>query len=153
MKKILIALGVISLLGIGSFTINANASDQYSGTTIENIPVQVETMQNEDTNFDNKIKECKNLTEEQQNLIKQGYDELSEEEKSIFNEYCEKYKRNLTEEELQEYNKLQDKVHKYMNDEFKENINEKRELRKNKQNNCNGEKQSKGQGRNQRNCR
>lgn len=141
MKKQLIALGIASLIGIGTFTVNASASDQE---------VEVKNIETGNYNLKNQGNGCNSLSEDQKKLIEKGYNELTDEEKDIFNKYREQRKRNLSEEQLNEFYKIQDKVHKYMDEDFKAQVQERRELRKNNKGQgrgCgNGQGQGQGQG-------
>lgn len=89
MKKSLLALGIVSLLGTGLFTANASA---------DNI------------NLDNTA-----VVSQQNNNFRQRNK----------NDMCS----NLTEEQLNEYYKIQDKVHKYMDEDFKAQMKKRREER------------------------
>lgn len=123
MKKSLIALGVVSLLGLGVFTTDASASDQNTDSQI------ISDADNQENNRQ-RNNMCRNLTEEQKALIEKGYNELTQEEKDIYDKYHGQPKRDLSEEQLNEYYKIQDKVHKYMGEEFISQMKERREQRK-----------------------
>ena len=123
MKKSLIALGVVSLLGLGMFTTDASASDQSTDSQI------ISGADNQENNRQ-RNNMCRNLTEEQKALIEKGYNELTQEEKDIYDKYHGQPKRDLSEEQLNEYYKIQDKVHKYMGEEFIAQMKEIREQRK-----------------------
>ncbi|HSQ89488.1 hypothetical protein [Romboutsia sp.] len=127
MKKSLIALGVVSLLGLGAFTMDVSASDQNTDSKII-----ADADNQEDTRRNNRQRNnmCRNLTEEQLSLIEKGYNELTQEEKGIYDKYHRQPKRDLSEEQLNEYHKIQDKVHKYMGEEFIAQMKERREQRK-----------------------
>lgn len=132
MKKSLIALGVVSLLGLGTFNITANASEQVAKPKAEastSTPIKNRT-------------DCK-LSEEQQSLLEKGYNELTVEEKATFDKYHGESKRDLSEEQINEYFKVHDKAFKYMDDNFKAEMKEKREE---KQINRENRGQHKGQG-------
>jgi hypothetical protein len=122
-EKILIALGVVSLLGLGKFTTDASASDQNTDSQI------ISDADNQENNRQ-RNNMCRNLTEEQKALIEKGYNELTQEEKDIYDKYHGQPKRDLSEEQLNEYHKIQDKVHKYMGEEFITQMKERREQRK-----------------------
>jgi hypothetical protein len=123
MKKSLIALGVVSLLGLGVFTTDASASDQNTDSQI------ISDTDNQENNRQ-RNNMCINLTEEQKAFIEKGYNELTQEEKDIYDKYHGQPKRDLSEEQLNEYYKIQDKVHKYMGEEFISQMKERREQRK-----------------------
>jgi hypothetical protein len=123
MKKSLIALCVVSLLGLGVFTTDASASDQNTDSQI------ISDADNQENNRQ-RNNMCRNLTEEQKALIEKGYNELTQEEKDIYNKYHGQPKRDLSEEQLNEYYKIQDKAHKYMGEEFISQMKERREQRK-----------------------
>jgi hypothetical protein len=123
MKKSLIALGVVSLLGLGVFTTDASASDQNTDSQI------ISDADNQENNRQ-RNNMCRNLTEEQKALIEKGYNELTQKEKDIYDKYHGQPKRDLSEEQLNEYYKIQDKVHKYMGEEFISQMKERREQRK-----------------------
>lgn len=125
MKKSLLALGIVSLLGTGLFTANANADN----IKLDNIAVV--SQQNNNFRERNKNDMCSNLTQEQKSLIKKGYNELTQEEKSMYDKYRGQSKRDLSEEQLNEYLKIQDKVHKYMDEDFKAQMKKRREERQN----------------------
>lgn len=137
MKKQLIALGIASLIGIGTFTINVSASDQE---------IEIKNIESGNYNFTNKGNRCTNLSEDQKQLMKKGYNELTEAEKEIFSNYREQRKRDLTEAQLTEFYQLQDKVHKYMDEDFKSQVQQKREFRKSKQSQGRGCGKDQGQG-------
>lgn len=134
MKKSLLALGIVSLLGTGLFTANANADNIKLDNTA------VVSQQNNNFRERNKNDMCSNLTQEQKSLIKKGYNELTQEEKSMYDKYRGQSKRDLSEEQLNEYLKIQDKVHKYMDEDFKAQMKKRREERQNNRG------QGKGQG-------
>lgn len=152
MKKSLIALSVVSLLGLGAFTVQANASDQNAPS---NNSIKEITNNSNRGNGSQKQKNnmCKNLTEEQQKLIEKGYSELTQEEKDMYDKYHQNHKKDLSEEELNKYYQIVDKVYKYMDEDFKSQVKERREQRKlhreEMQNNLNkGNSQGKGRGKN-----
>lgn len=116
MKKQIVVLGIASLLGMGAFTLNASASDQEK---------EVKSMEYVYKDI-NRGKKCNNLSEEQRKLLEKGYNELSDKEKESLNKYRGQC-RNLTEEELSEYYAILDKMHKYMDEDFKTEVKEKRE--------------------------
>ena len=163
MKKSLIALSVVSLLGLGVFTIQVSASDQgdsaKSDTTIENTQTFTNSNIQKDYTCTNgnlqRDYSCDNLTDEQKSLIEKGYNELTQEEKDLFDKYHRQPKRDLSEDELNKYYEVSDKVHKYMDEEFKAQVKEKREAKKlhreeKKNNQGNGKGQGKRQG--QKSC-
>lgn len=123
MKKSLLALGIVSLLGTGLFTANASADNANLDDTA------VVSQQNNNFRQRNKNDMCSNLTEEQKSLIEKGYNELTQEEKSMYDKYRGQSKRDLSEEQLNEYYKIQDKVHKYMDEDFKAQMKKRREER------------------------
>jgi len=138
MKKSLIALGVVSLLGLGMFTTDASASDQSTDSQI------ISDSDNQENNRQ-RNNMCRNLTEEQKALIEKGYNELTQEEKDVYDKYHGQPKRDLSEEQLNEYYKIQDKVHKYMGEEFISQMKERREQRKiHRQERQNNQGQKKG---------
>lgn len=145
MKRTAIALSLISMLGVGAFTVISNASDQGVNPT----PITNET------NVANTRTGCPGnkgkmeLTQEQKTLLQKGYDELTQEEKNTLEEYRNLGKRNLSEEQLKEIHDIQDKAHKYMDEDFKALVKERREqreLRKQNGNYQNGQGQRKGNG-------
>jgi len=142
MKKSLIALGVVSLLGLGSFTIDASASEQNIDSKII---VGADNQENTRQNNRQRNNMCRNLTEEQKSLIEKGYNELTQEEKDIYDKYHGQPKRDLSEEQLNEYYKIQDKAHKYMDEDFIAQTKERREQRKiHRQERQNNQGQGKG---------
>lgn len=152
MKKSLIALSVVSLLGLGAFTVQANASDQNAPS---NNSIKEITDNSNRGNGEQKQKNsmCNNLTEEQQKLIEKGYNELTQEEKDMYDKYHQKHKKDLSEDELNKYYQIADKVYKYMDEDFKTQVKERREQRKlhreKMQNNINkGNSHGKGRGKN-----
>lgn len=143
MKKSLIALGVVSLLGLGSFTMDVSASDQ---NTDSKIIAGADNQENNRLQKPQRNNMCENLTEEQLSLIEKGYNELTQEEKNIYDKYYRQPKRGLSEEQLDEYQKIQDKVHKYMDEDFKAQIKERRTQMKERRENNQG-KRGRGMGR------
>lgn len=142
MKKSLIALGVVSLLGVGAFTIDASASEQ---STSSKIIVGADNQENNRKHNRQRNNMCRNLTEDQKAMIKKGYDKLTQKEKDIFDKYHRQPKRDLSEEQLNEYYKIQDKVYKYMDKEFIARMKERREQRKiHRQERQNNQVQGKG---------
>lgn len=127
MKKSLIALGVVSLLGLGALTTNVSANEQ---STDSQIIVGSDNQENTRQNNRQRNNMCNNLTEEQKSTIEKGYNELTQEEKDIFDKYQGQSKRDLSEEQLNEYYKIQDKAHKYMDEDFIAQTKERREQRK-----------------------
>ena len=142
MKKSLIALGVVSLLGLGAFTMDVSASDQ---NTDSKIIAETDNQENNRQHNRQRNNMCRNLTEEQKSLIEKGYNELTQEEKDIFDKYHRQPKRDLSEEQLNEYHEIQDKAYKYMGEEFIAQMKERREQRKiHRQERQNDQRQGKG---------
>lgn len=131
MKKTILTLGLITAIGASGFTFIANASDQGENPQLLNTP-QICTNYN-GTNCGNGQRLGSqvyySLTEQQQNLLYQGYIELTDEEKELLDNYRETRKRDLTQEQLNEFYVLQDKTHKYMDDKFKAQVEQRREDR------------------------
>lgn len=74
--------------------------------------------------------ECR-LTDEQQKLIDKGYNELTKDEKTIFDKYYKQPKNNLTDEELNKYFEIHDRAYKYLGSDFLENMKQNRSERLN----------------------
>lgn len=149
MNSKLIALGIASLIGVGAFTVNASASD--SGLEVKEEAVYQDVNgENGNYRMRNKNGLCNNLSDEQKKLLEQGYNELNEDEKKALELYRGKDKRRLSEEELQEFYQIQDKLYKYMDEDFKVKVKERREFRKNNKGQGRGCGQGKGRG--QGNC-
>lgn len=129
LKKIILSLSVMSAIGIGSMGVIANANEKV--------------VTNNETNYRQQNRQECSLTDEQQKLIEKGYNELTEDEKVIFDKYYKQSKYNLSQNELNEYFSIHDKVYKYLGDEFLENIKQERSERLNNKHTQNG----KGQGR------
>lgn len=148
MIKKAIILSVVSMISVGAFTMTSNASDQ--GVNYQ--PKVNETSVDNDT-YSKPRDNCKGkveLTEDQKALLEKGYNELTQAEKDTLETYKTTGKRNLSEEQLKELYAIQDKVHKYMDDNFKQKVQERREQRKlrieNKDNNGQGLKKGNRQG-------
>lgn len=91
--------------------------------------------------------ESNNVTMERRSDCK-----LTEEEKEVFDKYYRQPKRDLTTEERDEYFDAHDKVYQYMDEDFTNKMQEKRENCNNTDRgngNCDGQ----GQGRRQGQCR
>ncbi|MGL4910866.1 MAG: hypothetical protein ACRC3Y_00410 [Romboutsia sp.] len=147
MKKSLIALSVVSLLGLGVFTTQVSASDQSDGTKVDTTIKNTQICINGNPQRKDR---CASLTDEQKSLIEKGYNELTQEEKDLFDKYHRQSKKDLSEVELNKYYEVCDKVHKYMDEEFKIQVKEKREEKKShKEEMKNNQGHGKGQGKRQ----
>lgn len=133
-KNIAITLSIATILGVGMLgTVTARASDDFQDSTAVN-------ESNSNNNYLNGYW-CENnpnikLTEEQKQLFDKGYNELTNEEKSFFDQYHGKSKRNLSEDELNKYYEIHNKAFKYLGNEFIEDCNNKRENMMNRRGNC-----------------
>lgn len=130
LKKIILSLSVMSAIGVGSMGVIANANEKV--------------VTNNETNYRQQNRQECSLTEEQQKLIEKGYNELTEDEKVIFDKYYKQSKYNLSQNELNEYFSIHDKVYKYLGDEFLENIKQERSERLNNRHTQNGKSQGRG---------
>ncbi|GAA0711252.1 hypothetical protein GCM10008904_23500 [Paraclostridium ghonii] len=130
LKKIILSLSVMSAIGVGSMGVIANANEKV--------------VTNNETNYRQQNRQECSLTDEQQNLIEKGYNELTEDEKIIFDKYYKQSKSNLSQNELNECFSIHDKVYKYLGDEFLENIKQERSERLNNKHTQNGKAQARG---------
>lgn len=108
-KNFVASLGIISMLGLGLTSIVSYASD--SGK-VDN---KNSSIVKNDTYYYNEY--CR-LTDEEQKLVDKGYNELTQNEKNIFNKYYGQEKYDLSEQELNEYYKIHDKVYKYLGESY-----------------------------------
>ncbi|MGL6104519.1 hypothetical protein [Romboutsia sp.] len=141
MRRTAIALSIISMLGVGSFTVISNASDQGLSPqpAINENTVATNTTYTNPTNNGN-CKRGMSLTQEQKTLIEKGYNELTQVEKETLGKYRSLGKGNLSDTQLKELYTIEDKVNKYMDENFKAIVKERREnreLRKEQRNNGN----------------
>ncbi|WP_250674508.1 hypothetical protein LZ906_005320 [Paraclostridium ghonii] len=130
LKKIILSLSVISAIGVGSMGVIANANEKV--------------VTNNETNYRQQNRQECSLTDEQQKLIEKGYNELTEDEKVIFEKHYKQSKSNMSQNELNEYFSIHDKVYKYLGDEFLENIKQERSERLNNRHTQNGKSQGRG---------
>ncbi|WP_419742833.1 hypothetical protein [Paraclostridium dentum] len=130
LKKIILSLSVISAIGFGSMGVIANANEKSS--TDNSFSYRYQNRQ-----------ECR-LTDEQQKLIDKGYNELTKDEKTIFDKYYKQPKSNLSDEELNKYFEIHDKAYKYLGSDFLENMKQNRSERLNNGHMKNGQGQGRG---------
>lgn len=129
LKNLILSLGVISAIGVGSMGVIANANEESD--TDSSFSYRSQNRQ-----------DCR-LTEDQQKLIDKGYNELTKDEKEIFDKYYKQPKSNLSDEELNKYFEIHEKVYKYLGNDFLENMKKNRSERLNNKHMRNGQ----GQGR------
>lgn len=130
LKKIILSLSVISAIGFGSMGVIANANEK--SYTDNSFSYRHQNRQ-----------ECR-LTDEQQKLIDKGYNELTKDEKTIFDKYYKQPKSNLSDEELNKYFEIHDKAYKYLGSDFLENMKQNRSERLNNGHMKNGQGQGRG---------
>ena len=130
LKKIILSLSVISAIGFGSMGVIANANEKSS--TDNSLSYRSQNRQ-----------ECR-LTDDQQKLIDKGYNELTKDEKLIFDKYYKQPKSNLSDEELNKYFEIHDKAYKYLGSDFLENMKQNRSERLNNGHMKNGQGQGRG---------
>lgn len=87
--------------------------------------------------------ECR-ITDDQQNLIDKGYNELTKDEKSMFDKYYRQSKSSLSDEELNKYFEIHDKVYKYLGSDFLSNMKQHRSERLNDRHMINGQGRGRG---------
>ncbi|MGG5462128.1 hypothetical protein [Clostridium sp. B9] len=141
-KKIALTFSLATVLGVGIFgAVTAKASDEFQETTNN---TQIES----NSGYWCENNPNMNLSEEQQQLLDKGYNELTEDEKAFFDQYHGKSKRDLSEEDLNKYYEIHDKAFKYLGEETSEFCNERRAMRGNGCGNGQGMRRGNGQGRN-----
>lgn len=129
LKKIIVSLGVVSMIGVGLSGVIAHASEDNSASS--NTPSKV----SDNTYYE---QNC-GLTYEQEKLVDKGYNELTKDEKAMFDKYYRQPKSGLSDEELSKYFEIQDKAYKYVGEDFVGQGN--------RYNHMNGQGRGEGQGR------
>lgn len=130
LKKIILSLSVVSAIGFGSMGVIANANEKSA--TDNSFSYRYQNRQ-----------DCR-LTDDQQKLIDKGYNELTKDEKTIFDKYYKQPKSNLSDEELNKYFEIHDKAYKYLGSDFLENMKQNRSERLNNGHMKNGQGQGRG---------
>lgn len=108
LKRVIASLGVVSMIGIGLSGVVAHASEE--GSPSSNNPSKV----SDNTYYE---RNC-GLTDEQERLVDKGYNELTKDEKAIFDKYYRQPKADLSDDELSKYFEIQDKAYKYLGEDF-----------------------------------
>lgn len=130
LKKTILSLSIMSVIGVGSMGVIANANEKV--------------VTNNKINYRQQNRQECSLTDEQQKLIEKGYNELTEDEKVIFDKYYKQSKSNLSQNELNEYFSIHDKVYKYLGDDFLQNMKQERSERLNNKHMKSGKFQGQG---------